>query len=75
MSLTVAFCRCQGEVRRRAQVGVGVTVELVPRDRDRLREKPERDGPLNGSLDAVARLPNAVRLGFFVQDSIVQRLS
>jgi len=37
----------------------GAAVERVPRDRDRLAEKAERDGPLDCFLDAVAGLADA----------------
>ena len=38
---------------------VGVSVECVPRDRDGLAEKAERDGALDRFLDAIARLADA----------------
>src|SRR5665648_1301835 len=38
----------------------------VPDDRDRLGQEPERDGPLDRLLDAVAGLADAVGLGFLV---------
>jgi len=41
-------------------VGFGVAVQLIPGDRDRLAEEPERDGPLDGLLDAVAGLADTV---------------
>ena len=57
------------------EVGVGVAVELVPGDRDGLAEEPERDGSLDGVLDAVAGLAGAVALACWLAVSIVQRLS
>ena len=47
-------------------VCLGVAVQGVPDDRDRLREEPERDGPLDRFLDAVAGLTDAVSLGFLM---------
>jgi hypothetical protein len=54
---------------------LGVAVQGVPGDRDRLGREPERHGPLDGVLDAVAGVADAVCLGFLVGVSIVQRLS
>jgi len=47
-----------------ANVTVGVAVELVADDRERLAEEAERDGHLDRALDAVAGLADAVRFAF-----------
>jgi hypothetical protein len=39
---------------------LGVSAELVARDRDPHREEPEWDGALHGSLGAVAGVADAV---------------
>jgi hypothetical protein len=47
------------------EVGFGVAVNGGPGDHDCLGEESERDGPLDGFLDAVG-LADAVGLGFLV---------
>jgi hypothetical protein len=54
-----------------AEVAVGVAVELVPDDRQRLAEEAERDGALDGALDAVAGLADAV--GFALLEAGLDR--
>ncbi len=56
----------RGRFAAGGEVGVGVAVDGVPRDRDCLGEEPERDRPLHGFLDAVAGLSDAVGLRFLV---------
>ncbi len=66
----VADGRLLGIPRRGAssfgEVAVGVAVQLIPGDRDRLGQEPERDGPLDRFLNAVAGLVDAVGFGFLM---------
>ena len=48
------------------EVGLGVAAELIPADRDRDREEAEWDGLLDGFLDAIAGVPDAVGLGLLM---------
>ncbi len=74
--LVVVFWRYQEEARRWVlRFGFGVAVQRVPGDRDRLRGESERDGALDGFLDPVAGVADALGFGFLVGVSIVQRVS
>src|ERR1039458_1099579 len=48
------------------EVGLGVPAELIPADRDCDREKSEWDGLLDGFLDAISGVADAVVLGLLV---------
>ena len=50
----------RGGVAAGVEVGLGVAMQGVPGDRDRLGQEAERDGPLDRLADAVAGLADAV---------------